>query len=384
MKRIVITCDGTWQDLSTPDPTNVRLLAQAIEPKDGDIEQLVYYAAGIGTRSAFDRLLGGAFGHGINIEIANAYSFLCTNYNLGDEIYIFGFSRGAYTARSLAGLIYTCGILKRENLSYLDNAYSLYRRREGETAEQTAARQRLAIELQKQKGHGQTSEDPLNAQVRIRFLGVWDTVGALGIPDLSRILRLDKRSLAKHRFHDTFVSPIVDVARHAVAVDERRKVFHHTEMNLEPKFKDMVKPGQLRQVWFPGDHGCVGGGGDGLPEGDPNKVNKRCHSDAALDWMLSEMEQSGPSHLKVSRPVLDLAPDPMSALGMVEKNFLRRLSDPLADAPPDNPKRDNRPFCAFEDLHPAVVRRWTGKTDYRPKNLVDAHGERLNAVASGA
>ncbi|MEO1013579.1 MAG: DUF2235 domain-containing protein [Pseudomonadota bacterium] len=369
MKRIVIACDGTWQDLEKPDPTNVRRLAEATAPRDGEIDQLIYYSPGIGTRNAFDRLTGGAFGHGINVEISSAYTFLCANYQPGDEIYLFGFSRGAYTVRSLAGLIYTTGVLRREELSWLPHAYALYRR-----LDDAPNREETAVQLQKQKGHGQTSEDPANSLIRISFLGVWDTVGALGIPDLSRLLKLDKKSRDKHRFHNTYLSPIVNYARHAVAIDERRKVFRHTEMNPLPG--GAAPANQIRQVWFPGDHGCVGGGGDGLPEGDPKKLDSTPHSDAALAWMIDEVESN--AGLKVRREVLELAPDPLARFGDFGGGFDRRMSDPLAGAAPDNPGRDKRPFCQFTDVSAAAVSRWRGDNRYRPKNLRKAHGPALS------
>ncbi len=370
MKRIVIACDGTWQTLETRDPTNVRLLSEAVEKKDGNIEQIVYYSPGVGTRNAFDKLTGGAFGQGINVEIAAAYTFLCSNYNLGDEIYLFGFSRGAYTVRSLAGLIYSCGILHRKELSWLPHAYSLYRNLD------TKGREESAIKLQKYMGHGQTSEDPINSDVRITYLGVWDTVGALGIPDISRLLRLDKKSRDKNKFHNTYVSHIVDKARHAVAVDESRKLFCHTEMNPLPD--KPVIDGQIRQVWFPGDHGCIGGGGDGLDKNDPRKVSSRPFSDAALAWMIDEMESSLDSHLKVSRDILDLNPDPLEKFRFKNQGFKRRLSDPIKGSQPLKVADDSRPFCPIEDLHPSLIERWRGNATYRPDNLKAAHGTSLD------
>ncbi|MEM9897977.1 MAG: DUF2235 domain-containing protein [Pseudomonadota bacterium] len=369
MKRLIIACDGTWQTLETPDPTNVRKVCEAVLPSDGDVPQIVYYAPGIGTRSTFDKITGGAFGHGINMEIASAYTFLCSNYQLGDEIYLFGFSRGAYTVRSLAGLIHSCGILRREELSWLPNAYALYRRLD------TPQREELAIRLQKIKGNGQTSEDPENSPIRINFLGVWDTVGALGIPDLSRVLKLDRKSQDKHRFHNTHVSPIVDNCRHAVAIDERRKLFRHTEMNPMPGFSS--RKGRIRQVWFPGDHGSVGGGGDGKPDGAPDKVDKSLLANSALLWMVAEVQNE--TGLVFSREALEVDADPLSAIGAKTLGFERRMSDPESGDQPSNQNRDKRPFCQFDDIHQSAIERWNGDTNYRPKNLGKAHGERLSA-----
>lgn len=362
MKRIVIACDGTWQDLDEPYATNVRLLARAVTPRDGQTEQLVYYAPGIGTRNVFEKLTGGAFGAGINVEISAAYAFLCANYNPGDELYLFGFSRGAYTVRSLAGLIASCGILRREELDWVPNAYSLYRRLDGPD------REAMALELQTLKGHGQTSENPETSDIRIHFLGVWDTVGALGIPNISSALRLDSQSRDQHRFHNTYLSPLIDHARHAVAIDERRSAFYHTEMNLAEG--TTPRSGQLRQVWFPGDHGSVGGG----------RREKRPHSDAALAWMVDELDALPGSKLQVDRHALDLTPDPMAGLSAKRLGLFRRLSNPLEGRQPDNPRRDRRSFCAFEDIHPSALTRWVQDRKYRPRNLKEAHGDRLNAM----
>ncbi|MBV8886356.1 MAG: DUF2235 domain-containing protein, partial [Chroococcidiopsidaceae cyanobacterium CP_BM_RX_35] len=107
MKRLVVCCDGTWQALNSPYPTNVVKIAQAVKPiTTNNILQTVFYDQGVGTGDEFDKITGGVFGWGIDKVIQDAYRFLSLNYVAGDEIYLFGFSRGAYTVRSLAGLIY--------------------------------------------------------------------------------------------------------------------------------------------------------------------------------------------------------------------------------------------------------------------------------------
>src|SRR5690606_17210148 len=118
MKRLVICCDGTWnradqEEDDIPCPTNVVKIAFRIAKRDGDIPQLVYYDEGVGTGNSLDRVTGGAFGRGLEENIHQAYRFLIANYEPGDEIFLFGFSRGAFTARSLGGMIRKCGILGR-------------------------------------------------------------------------------------------------------------------------------------------------------------------------------------------------------------------------------------------------------------------------------
>lgn len=116
MKRLVICCDGTWQDLKSSYPSNIVKLTQGVKPIASDgTPQILFYDSGIGTEN--QKLLGGAAGVGIDANIQDGYRFLCLNYVPGDEIYLFGFSRGAYTVRSLAGMIYCSGLLERRYIS---------------------------------------------------------------------------------------------------------------------------------------------------------------------------------------------------------------------------------------------------------------------------
>jgi uncharacterized protein (DUF2235 family) len=177
-KRLVICCDGTWNvpdqkdgrqtDNALPCPSNVAKMALAVAPRDDDgRDQLVFYGKGVGT-GRWDRLRGGAFGWGLSEHILDAYRFLMQHFEPDDEIFLFGFSRGAYTARSTAGFIRNSGILKREHRAKLADAFRLYRRRDeaSQPAEIEATLFRRAF----------------SHETRIKFVGVWDTVGALGIP----------------------------------------------------------------------------------------------------------------------------------------------------------------------------------------------------------
>ena len=138
MKRLAIFCDGTWNNLSMAALTNVARLAKSVEspaPTDG-VEQVVFYDPGVGVPSRISRvvdfltgMMGGAFGGGIEDKIENAYRFLVLNYEPGDEIYVFGFSSGAYTARSLCGLIRKCSILRRDCFHMTPQAMDLYRKK---------------------------------------------------------------------------------------------------------------------------------------------------------------------------------------------------------------------------------------------------------------
>ena len=174
-KRLVVCCDGTWNvpdriDRGQLSPSNVVHIALATADRDAEgRRQLVFYDTGVGTRR-FEHVLGGAFGFGLSSKVKDAYRFLIETYEPGDEIFLFGFSRGAYTARSTAGLIRNCGILRRDQATRLDAGYELYRRRDSAS---------LPSEFESQLFRRMYACEP---ETRIRFIGVWDTVGALGIP----------------------------------------------------------------------------------------------------------------------------------------------------------------------------------------------------------
>lgn len=273
MKRIVICCDGTWKRLDERFPTNVVRLAQAVSATGADgVAQVVYHLDGVGTgrgtgrlARGIDRALGGMFGQGLMATVEAAYRFLIFNHAPGDEIYLFGFSRGAYGARSLAGLIRNCGILARGEVAAIPAALALYQGRGAaghpDSVEACAFRAR----------HGQAVwTSPADAEWRarhlgtagerldLRYMGVWDTVGSLGVPRDLRLADVLNRPL---RFHDTRLSKGVGSARHAVAIDERRRSFPPTLWdNLEALNAERGST-RYQQRWFPGDHASVGGGG---------------------------------------------------------------------------------------------------------------------------
>ena len=259
MKRLVLLCDGTWDRATRKSPTNVKKLESALADagtaSDGSaIPQLHTYIPGVGT-SLFDRLPGGLFGVGISGKIKDGYRWLCEHYVPGDELFLFGFSRGAFTARSCAGLIRNAGLLRPEHLGFIDDAYGLYRSRgDAERPDGEAAKQfRL-----------EHSFDP----VPIRFIGVWDTVGALGIPGIPAPL-----ARGWWGFHDLKLSSRVDFAFQALAIDEHRRPYRPTPWERQAHSVNQT----LRQVWFTGTHGDVGGGYD-----DPSL------SEIALMWIVAQ------------------------------------------------------------------------------------------------
>ena len=193
VKRIVLCCDGTWNTPHQPNPTNVIKFAQAVSPTGSDgMSQVVFYDPGVGTEAGlWDRVTGGALGKGLDKNIGDAYRFLALNYEPGDQIYLLGFSRGAYTARSLAGLLRNCGLLLKTHLDQYPVAFDLYQRRDGHPNSDEASNFRRDF----------------SQEVAIKFIGVWDTVGAMGIP-------VGGPGFAKKRyqFHDVRLSSRVQNA----------------------------------------------------------------------------------------------------------------------------------------------------------------------------
>ena len=222
MKRLILCNDGTWntpvqEENGIPAPTNVVKLYHALAALDENgIEQRAYYHPGLGADGGLvDSIVGGAFGVGIDNHLRSAYYWLGTNYVPGDDIYIYGFSRGAFTARSLGGLIGRGlldlrGLSSKEAWSRVGIAYDAYRQEHRPTTAEWA------------KPDWAFFDSP--DATPIRFLGVWDTVGALGVPDDLEILNLfDDKD--KWRFHDTTLGQHVLTARHAMAMDEVRASF---------------------------------------------------------------------------------------------------------------------------------------------------------------
>ena len=171
-KRIVICADGTWnrteKDLVKDFPTNILKLARAIKPVDTeDVPQQVFYDRGVG--SYYDPVVGSATGKGLHKNIMDDYRYIVQNYAPGDEIYLFGFSRGAYTVRCLCGLINNCGILKRPNAALIQRAFDHYKK----PSKAYAPRGEKSVSFRKQYAHPSRE---------VNFVGVWDTVGAMGIP----------------------------------------------------------------------------------------------------------------------------------------------------------------------------------------------------------
>jgi uncharacterized protein (DUF2235 family) len=345
-KRLVLCCDGTW---NTPDqesggrlcPTNVTKLALGVAGTANDgKEQRVFYHRGVGT-SRWERLRGGAFGFGLSRNVKDTYRFIVENFEPGDELFFFGFSRGAFTARSTAGFVRNAGILRPECADRLDEAYALYRDR--------LAHPR-GIESQLfRRSYSHSPETP------IHFIGVWDTVGALGIP-LNGLRWLNAFN-RRWQFHDTELSTTVGAAFQALAIDEKRRPFEPT---LWQQRKD-AKNQRLEQVWFTGVHCDVGGG-----------YQDGALADIALLWIADRAHSCGltfrpnafPSEAPVgaSNDVVVVEPDAMGKLHE-SRTALYRLLPPLH-------RRIGQKDPAHEYAASTAVQRQEKDSRYTPPGLV--------------
>jgi uncharacterized protein (DUF2235 family) len=349
VKRLILCCDGTWNraDQVTQDGkpcvTNVLKIARRIAKSAGGTPQIIYYGQGVGTGNALDRFSGGAFGEGLTENIFDAYRFLVANYEPNDELFLFGFSRGAFTARSIAGMIRKCGILRRDFAEQYVEAIQLYKNgAHPDDAGPKDFRSRFSL-------CGLTG-------IPIKFIGVWDTVGALGIP-LRGLRSLTRKD---YQFHDTQLSGTVEYAFHALAIDEHRAPFKPTLWACDPKHSQTVE-----QVWFSGVHSDIGGG---YPEAG--------HSDITLDWMIGKARSAG---LVFDQAVLDarrLQPEPLQDLHNSKKglyNLSRGIDRPIGWAMKD-PDRPNEPDRndPTQSVHDSVRARWDAQgSKYRPATLED-------------
>jgi len=268
MKRIVICMDGTWQNIAVSERlTNVGQIALDVRPTAPDgKQQLVFYSPGIGAETflgkAEDRIFKGATGEGAEEQIVAAYLFLSLNFAPGDEIYLFGFSRGAFCCRSLAGLIKACGIIKRDHANRVREAFEIYRMNPRTNPEANAKREafRAAYAIgpvyDPDQGH-----DPQQT-CAIASMGVFDTVVMRGVIRPNQKFTVDK----KYAFHDLMLGSHVLAARQALALDERRSTLRPTFWSNLPALNAArgVDPNAwdapYQQKWFTGAHGDVGGG----------------------------------------------------------------------------------------------------------------------------
>ena len=333
-KQIAFCADGTWD--SSASHTNVYKLYKALTTS---ATQMPLYDDGVGASGdPILKLVGGAFGTGLWQKIKDGYTKIAHVYEAGDPLYIFGFSRGAFTARSLAGMIMACGLPTQDFTDDMVNtAFDAYR----DKANRADKLKKLA--------------NCNLVQPEIMMVGVWDTVGSLGIP--SAIGGIDPIA---YGFLDTNLHPGIKNACHALAIDERRAQFPAT------LWKGPAALGQtLEQVWFTGAHSDVGGGEpDDLP-------GTTALSDITLGWMMSKASAAGlqfdPAVLKQNTLPLDpaLAVDKFHESWKVFCGF---------------PKR--RDIDKDSSIANSVMVRCADEASWRPQNLTFADSQKA-ALAAG-
>lgn len=351
IRKLALLFDGTW---SKPESnTNVEQLRKLIANSGTDgVPQLVNYIPGVGVAPGLSHLLGGAFGYGLADNVLDGYRWLCETWQPGDALYLFGFSRGAYTARSLAGLIRKCGVLKRAanesvDTSSIADAYDFYRNTKVKPDDLAAVAYRAAHSV----------------EIDIQFIGVWDTVGSLGIPDTASWFPFAR---ARYQFHDTELSKIVKYAYQALALDEHRAAFEPTVWTRNPytllpgevATAKKVEQIEIEQRWFIGSHADVGGGNDHDGAGrTPDPL-----PELALAWLQRKAIAAGLACSKVFVPASD-------ADAGVPRNSYAEFMDGIYHHLTASFNR-RLGTGVNETIDESVLKRWHADAGYRSPTLV--------------
>lgn len=347
-KNIIICCDGTGNDFGLENSNIVKLFSCL---KKEDAEQIVYYDPGVGTPSTYNSfnpltrklkyVFGAAFGYGLSDNIMQAYKFLMQNYNEGDDISLFGFSRGAYTVRAIAGLVHTCGLMHNHNENLLPEIMRIYDDRTSNVNEAFKA--------------------TFGRSVEIHFLGLFDTVSSVGWVYNPKVLRATTNNASVRNI------------RHAIALDERRAFFRQYTWGKKHRDNQDVK-----EVWFAGVHSDVGGG---------YPLSKSALSNIALEWMIVEAKAKGIifDDLDKARSIVDSISDPqlrdqnnsLTAAWYVGEVFPKMVYV-KKQRKGKTPKYVPLPYVNLGrkrylrgniQLHESVLQRMEGRADYRPDNL---------------
>lgn len=283
-KNIVICSDGTGNRGGVGYDTNVWRLFNGIELNSDKKKQVVHYDDGVGTEDfKYFKIIGGAFGWGLTRNIVQAYKFLCRNYQENDDIYFFGFSRGAYTVRAMAAFVLSVGIIRDAN-QYSDSELKkliyklieIYKHRPNKTASsddgksEQGSSQPLQINFESICDNFEVEHSSLITDIKIKCVGVWDTVSAVGLPFNIGLKWFIEKCFFKFRFRDHVLSNRVEKAYHAISIDDQRKTFH-------PEV--WVERDGIEQVFFSGVHSNVGGG-----------YPKQGLAYVSLEWMLSKIK----------------------------------------------------------------------------------------------
>jgi len=386
-RKLVVCFDGTWNTMDSR--TNVsRLFSEVGDLHSGCADQLKFYDEGVGT-SMGEKIRGGALGLGLDNNILQGYCWLVNNYQHdaaapaivdakdpsgeafvdGDEIFLFGFSRGAFTARSLGGLLNRVGLLKRTGDGHepvtpdsdlVRKAWDFYCK----PAPSGAKEGRLApacAEFRARNSHN----------VKVRFIGVWDTVGALGIPLFGSV---NPVSRSRFEFHDAKLGRIVEHAYHAVAIDENRKDYNVVLWS----HAHPVGTREVRQRWFPGAHANVGGGyeDDLLPAGPLRWMAERA-AGLGLRFTLDSMSaQPGQDRCSTSLPGA-FRLDGSEYRSPVRDSYKEFLNGTYAFLKSFRGGRFYRRMLVLDDgvnqeVDESARAKWSADPQYRPLNLAMA------------
>jgi uncharacterized protein (DUF2235 family) len=364
VKNIVVCCDGTANEFAKNRTNVIKLYSTLVHDTDA---QVAYYHPGIGTMEpfgalspltrTFTRLLGMAVGYGLENDIRDAYVFLIRTYEPGDRIYLFGFSRGAFTVRAVASLISMYGMIRKDNETLVPYAIRMLTGIQRAGTNRAAAHEYFALADEFKRTMSCGSPD-------IHFVGIWDTVSSVGWIDNPLHLPFEANN------------PDIEVGRHAVAIDERRAFFRSHLWQL-PKDPGAPRgPVDLQQVWFPGVHCDVGGG---YPE-ETSGLSK-----CALDWMLQEAKAHGlivdpvkeaeVLGLTGSGRYVPAAPEATSLGQLAKFGCIERLDavrEIACQAPPDN-------FCGNRAGDLVEVRRLARHLGHRQVQRLARQAQRLKA-----
>jgi glutathione S-transferase len=342
---------ATPETLRLKDEQEKRLVDAA-----GNTVQIAKYIHGVGDSSnVIRKVMGGVFGMGVISRIVRGYTFISRCYEPGDAIYIVGFSRGAYTARALAGMICRVGLLDTSKYDVNDKEEA-YRRgtaawysSKGLTFSGSSWFSRIANKavgaLQRAIGKHDLNTSDLITNVPIKAVGVWDTVGSMGVP-----LYVSDGRADVFRFTDTQLSGLVEFGFHAMAIDEMRVDFPVTKWDTRKN---------IEQVWFSGAHADVGGG---------YAAAESRFSDVALQWMMTKLGGVG---VTLATP-LTCVPDCGCSTEFIHK--------PWEQSPFDKLLKKARTPAADDVFHASVVQRWKLDTAYRPSALLFVTDKSVDAL----
>lgn len=411
MKNVVVCCDGTGNEISENISNVLKLYRTVRKTGKTEPQQVVFYDPGVGTLARPNpwtklkqdtvTVLGLAAGYGLDENVLRAYTFLINHYEDGDDIFLFGFSRGAYTVRVLAGLIHKVGLLSPQQCNLADAALTAYKQasaaiveqEDAETADFLPAEGDETPQAQPRSRDDQASQFARIVSARwptIKFLGVWDTVASVIVPRPDRFYTFSLQKLAF-----TQSNPSVRVFRQAIAIDERRRMFRLEPWEEPQTFNynrfsatNNAEPQDSLQVWFAGVHADIGGG---YPEAASGL------SKFPLLWMIEEAAKHGlavnrqtVNHLawgiqRKGSPFSYVAPDIRQDQHQSMTTAWRMLEwIPKADKYKEwsarqswldhyIPNAEPRPIPANANIHESVVDRMSAVPEYRPVNLPERY-----------